>query len=87
MDTKKIVKLIGHTKFEELTSLPVEDLKREIVKAEKNVATAENDLKENESIKTLKEDLKECTAPYKDAIKCQRAIQRFCSFRIGEREV
>jgi uncharacterized small protein (DUF1192 family) len=82
MDMAKVAKVLGSEKISELSALSVEELKTQIAQAEKNISDAETELSENESIKALKDELKETVGPFKDAIKYQRMIQRFCSSRI-----
>lgn len=85
MDIQKAAKILGQTKLDELMSMSTEELKNQIAKAESNISTVEIELKENESIKALRDELKETVGPFKDAIKVQRAIQRFCASRLDSK--
>lgn len=85
MDIQKAAKILGQTKLDELLALPAEALKDQIAKAESNISAVELELKENESIKALRDELKETVGPFKAAIKVQRTIQRFCASRLDEK--
>ena len=88
--TEKLFKLrkkLGDDLCDELEALDSESLRNRIVAAESNIQISEDALAENEEVQALKESLKEAVGPFRDAIKHQRAVARFCSLSLDSGRV
>lgn len=74
----KLQKLLSSETCEALEALDAEGLRRRVIDAEAAVAESETAREADEELSALKEQAKEAAAPYKETIKYQRAIQRYC---------
>jgi hypothetical protein len=79
---KKWAKVLkGMPDFQETAdAASIEDLKKTIVTAEGNVSTIEKALSEDVKINAAKEIIKDLSAPYRDALKCQMAKIKYAIF-------
>lgn len=72
-------KILDGTVPDELESLTHDELTTVIAACEDNVREQETALATNEQIKATAAALKEMRGPFKDAIKYQRAVQRYAA--------
>ena len=76
---EKYKKVLASSGFiDEADALDVEQLKAEIIAAEKNIYIVDKDKEENSKLKDLKEQLKEISGSYSDAKKYQTAKMQYC---------
>ncbi len=61
-----------------------EDLRATIVRCENNVKTSEEARANSEQLQAAKATVKEIDGPFRDAIKYQRAKQRYAALRLEE---
>lgn len=75
----KLRKILDGTVPDELDALDREELTQVIARCEDNVREQETALSDNEQITATKATLKEMVGPFRDAIKYQRAKQRYAA--------
>lgn len=65
----------------------VDEIKKKLLTAEKNVYEIENEKEANLKLSELKEKMKEITAPYRDARAVETAKVKYCVFSLQQRGV
>jgi hypothetical protein len=73
----KLRKIIPPGVPEELEALAPEELKKRIVDSESNVREAEQSRDNDEHLQAARQVMKDLSEPYREAIKVQRAMQRY----------
>lgn len=69
---------------EELDSMSDDDLKRRIIDSEVNIKTHNIERSQDEDLTQAKDRVKELEAPYKDAIKTQKAIVNYATLMLDQ---
>jgi len=78
----RLRKIIGLTLADELEALAAAALQARIIASEANIATTEQAQGTDEQLDAAKSQVKELAAPYRDAVRNQRAIQRYCHHQL-----
>lgn len=81
----KLRKVMPDSMPEELEALDRDGLMRRIADSESNIREAESSRDDNEQLGAARELVKELAGPYRDAIKVQRAIQRYALLMLEQR--
>lgn len=76
---KKMIKVLGDTKVEEMEALAEDDLRAAIASGERNIAEQERLRDEDENLQAAKENAKLLGSAYRDSIAYQRAQQRLAA--------
>jgi phosphoenolpyruvate carboxylase len=74
----KLQKIIPEDMCADLEALDDQALLQRIAQSEANLAENEEAQKADEELQAMKTAMKELKAPYREAAKLQRAIQRYC---------
>lgn len=82
---KKLIKTLPTGVPEELAAMSVDELEHAISRSEHNVREQEDAMRADETLAAAKERVNDLASAYRDAIKTQRAKQRFASIMIGEK--
>lgn len=75
---ERIQKLLGPETCAEIEGLDATDLRARISRAEGHINETETMRNDDEGLAEAVTAAKELAAPYKDAIKRERAVQRYC---------
>ena len=81
----KIFKILPQVVIDELQALGADDLQHSLAQCESNISEQETLMSEDENLAAAKLNVKDLSAAYRDAIKYQRAKQRFCSILLQEK--
>lgn len=81
---KKLIKTLPTGVPEELAAMQTDELEHVISRSEHNVREQEDAMRADETLAAAKERVNDLASAYRDAIKVQRAKQRFCAILISE---
>ena len=81
----KLQKKIPADQCAALEALGTDDLRKRITTCEQNIAESERAQAADEALAEAKQTVKTLAAPYKDAIKAQRAQQRYALILLEQR--
>jgi len=80
----KLKKTLSQTAVDELDAMSKDDLRATIVRCESNIKEAEDARDNCTELTEAKLKVKEIDGPFRDAVKYQRAKQRYAALRLEE---
>lgn len=81
----KIFKILPQAVIDEMQSFDAADLQRTLATCESNISEQETLMSEDDTLSAAKLNVKDLSAGYRDAIKYQRAKQRYCSILLQDK--
>lgn len=84
MDLKKIIAKLPTGYVDEVNGASPERLKAEVIRAETNIKSVEQERAEDDKLAGAKELVKDLAGPYRDAINAQRAKISYLMHLLGE---
>lgn len=84
---RKLLKILDESAVEELDAMDHDTLRTTIVRSEAHIRESEDARDACEPLQVAKATVKELKAPFDDAVKYQRAKQRYAAMRLEEQGV
>jgi hypothetical protein len=85
MDIKKLIKALPTGMAQEIEGMGEVDIRRRILTSTANVQEVRRAMEKDEALAEAKERAKELAAPYRDSLKSQDAIIRYCHHVLDSR--